>query len=233
MTTRPDPAGDPLPPACRATADRLNRVLDGEWEATSLDADRHPAACAACRERVAAARLILSVLATPEPVAAPPGLTDRIVSAVRADRRSRARRRVLAFAGGLAAAAAVVLAVWLGRPTDAPPVAPDVAVNVPPAVAPKPQPAPVRIGEGLSKFGQALRDTPVGLPDPADAGRVFATLTDALTRPMAPADGAPGSALADLPDAARAGLEPVTGTAQKALARLLRDVGGVNPKPKS
>ncbi|MBA4066495.1 MAG: hypothetical protein C0501_22865 [Isosphaera sp.] len=232
--TRPTPTDDPLPPACRATADRLNRVLDGEWEAASLDADRHPAGCAACRERVAAARLVLSVLAQPEPVAAPPGLTDRIVSAVRADRRAQARRRVLAFAGGLAAAAAVALAAWLGRPADAPqPRAPDVAAGVPPAVAPEPRAVPVRIGEGLSKFGQALRDTPIGIADASAAPRVLATLTDALTRRLDPAEEPTGTTLADLPDAARAGLEPVTGTAQKAFARLLRDVGGVSPKPKS
>jgi hypothetical protein len=62
-------------------------------------------------------------------------------------------------------------------------------------------------------------------------------IAGSLTRPIGPvAQFEPAtSALADLPDAARAGLEPVASTTQKAFARLLRDMGGVqmNPKPKS
>ena len=57
---------------------------------------------------------------------------------------------------------------------------------------------------------------------------MLSKLTDALTRPPPAGRLEPArKSLADLPDAARAGLEPVTGTAQKAFARLLRDVGAV------
>ena len=54
-------------------------------------------------------------------------------------------------------------------------------------------------------------------------------------RPDAPGFEPTRDALAELPDAARSGLEPVTSTTQKAFARLLRDVGGVqvSTRPKS
>src|SRR5437763_757154 len=43
-----------------------------------------------------------------------------------------------------------------------------------------------------------------------------------------------GRAIAEIPAAAKTGLEPVTGSAQKAFSRLLKDVGAVSPgKPKS
>jgi hypothetical protein len=66
---------------------------------------------------------------------------------------------------------------------------------------------------------------------------VFTALTDSLLNmPPAPAPedpGASGQALAEIPEAAKIGLEPVTGSAQKAFTRLLRDVGAIQPKAKS
>jgi hypothetical protein len=238
MTRDQLPPDELVPPACRPTVERLQGVLDGDLPSAALDADPHAAACAACRERVAAARLLASVLAAPaEATPAPPGLTDRILEAVRADRRAGARR-AFALAGGLAVAAAVALVVWLRWPNDATP-APDI-VNVEPGTPgpePGPEPRPVRIGEEFSKAGVALREAPRPITEPAAAApQVLAKVTDMLTRP-APEAGAvsPGAAIAEIPDAARAGLEPVTGTAQKAFARLLRDVGAVHvsTRPKS
>src|SRR5687768_13555372 len=91
-----DAAGaEPVPPECRATVDLIQRVLDGE--ATDLDADAHAGACPTCRERVRAARVLLSVLALPsEAVAVPSNFTDSVLGAVRADRRARTRRRAFA-----------------------------------------------------------------------------------------------------------------------------------------
>jgi hypothetical protein len=233
-------AESPVPPACRATVDRLQLVLDGESGQTALDADSHPAVCTACRERIAAARLMLSVLATPpEPIPLPTGMTDAILTAVREDRSARVRRRAFALAGGLAVAAAVVVAVWLRWPGDSS-QAPDVANNQPnlpnPAPEPAPLPRPVRIGDELAKAGEALRGSSKPLTEPAAAApELFVKLTDALSRPALPTeDFEPARrSLAELPEAARLGLEPVTGTAQKAFARLLHDVSGVSAKPKS
>jgi hypothetical protein len=230
-----------VPPACRATVDRLQLVLDGELGQAVLDADPHPAACAACRDRIAAARLMLSVLAVPpEPIPLPTGMTDAILTAVRSDRAARIRRRTYAIA--VAACVAFVVSVaLLARLTSSPP---QPIVPVDPRVSdvangrpePAPEPRPVRIGDELAKAGEALRGTSKPLTEPAAAApELFAKLTDVLSRPALPAeDFEPARrSLAELPEAARLGLEPVTGTAQKAFARLLHDVSGVSAKPKS
>jgi hypothetical protein len=104
---------EPVAPACEPTVERLQRVLDGDMAADALDADPHAAVCPVCRERIRAARLLLTALAEPaDPFLAPTGLTEAILAGVRADRRRVARRRALVAVGGLAVAAAVVLAVW-------------------------------------------------------------------------------------------------------------------------
>jgi hypothetical protein len=237
---------DPVPPACRPFTDRLQRALDGEPDPAALEADPHPAACPACRERVAAARLLLSVLAAPAPVAPPAGLADAIVAAVNDDRYARIRRRSYAVSVGVvvALAASVMLVAWhvgpSGRPARPEPVpfAPDTARGRP-EPAPEPRevaPRPVRIGDEFARMGDALRGAPKPIADPAAlAPDVVARLTAALTPPAPDADPfAPArAALGELPDAARAGLEPVAATAQKAFSRLLRDVGAVGAKPKS
>jgi hypothetical protein len=233
----PFPSDELVPPACRPTVERLQGVLDGELPAAPLDTDPHPFACAACRQRVAAARLLASVLASPaEPPAVPPGFANRVLGAVHEDRRGRVRRRVFALAGGLAVAAAVALVVWFRWPADA---VPDIAKNQPlpqePEVAP--QPRTIRIGDELTKAGWALLDAPKSITESTSAApQVIVKVTDALTRPAVTADvESPRAAIAEIPDMARAGLEPVTGTAEKAFARLMNDIGAVRfgMKPKS
>src|SRR5262245_12390648 len=227
--TQPDfDAELPVPPACRPTVERLQLVLDGESPAAAIDADPHAAACAACRGRIAAAREI--------PV--PPGLTDAILSAVHEDRYARIRRRSYAWTIGIgvAVAASLLLVGWLTR-TPPQPLVPLPFVPAPDTTHVAPEPRPVRIGDEFSKLGVALRGSSKPITEPAAAApQMFGQLTDALTRPVAPAaEFEPARrSLAELPDAARAGLEPVTGTAQKAFSRLLRDVGAVQVnKPKS
>jgi hypothetical protein len=92
----------------------------------------------------------------------------------------------------------------------------------------------VRIGDELTRASLALRDSSRPLTEPAAvAPQLVVRLTDTLTRPLlADPDFAPAR-LGDLSQAARTGLEPITGTAQKAFARLLRDVNAVTTKPKS
>ena len=240
---------DPTAPACRATVAEIQRALDGDASPESLDADPHLGACASCRERVRAARVLLSVLATPEPVAVPAGFTDRVLSAVRDDRQAHARRRRVApVAGVLALAAAVLVGAWVianangPKPIEQPkelvqqsaPAPLEVAPE-PRVKAPAPEPRPINIGNEFAKAERALRDAPKPLTDSvAFAPKLLDVFTGPFTKPAAPPMGdalePARKSIADLPDAARTGLEPVTGTAQKALDRLLRDVTAMKPK---
>ncbi len=235
---------DPISPVCQPTMERLQLVLDGELEAVAIDTDSHPTVCAACRERVATARLMLSILATNEPVVVPEGMADRIVSAVREDRYSRIRRRSYAGAIGVLVTLAAAWLLWPGQPSSPVAVLPKPTLPLPVAreIAPEPRPVganarPLRIGDELTKAGIALRETPKAITEPASSAPVaFVKLTNAITRPIAPdpEEREPArSALAELPDVALTGLEPLAGTAQKAFTRLLRDVGSVSVKPKS
>lgn len=250
-------ARDRVAPECRATAGLVQLVLDGAAPAESLDSDPHATACATCRGRARAARVLLSVLAIPsEPAAVPTGFADGVLAALVADGKAESRRlatrHLVAKAAGRAAlAAAVLLAVFALVPRPAPQtdtfaelapfVAPEPAPVPEPAPAPRekvpaPPPRPMRIGDEVAKAGQALRDTPKPIADSvAVAPKLYEAFASAF-RPAAPV--APmgdmlepaRKSLAELPDAARSGLEPVTGTAQKAFDRLLRDVALVKPK---
>jgi hypothetical protein len=245
----PEPDDEPVLPPCRPTAERLQTVLDGERAIDSLDADQHVTVCAICRERVRAARLLLAVLAEPSPPVASPDLTSTIVVAVRADRRARSRRRVFALVGGCAAAAAVLVAVWVWgnqnrpQPNGAP--VETVEQKQPPSPAPQPGPAPapeskpLRINDQLARAGEAFENSTRPITQPAEAApRVFGALAEGLFNPpMMPPnpDLEPArKSLADIPAAARSGLEPVADTAQKAFSRLMRDVSAIQPgKPDS
>ncbi|MCE9567271.1 MAG: hypothetical protein K8U57_35160 [Planctomycetes bacterium] len=240
--THPTPE-DLISPICRPTVDRLQLVLDGELEANAIENDPHPAVCVACRERVATAKLMLSVLASPEAVVVPSGMADRIVTAVREDRYSRIRRRSYAASLGVLAtlAAALMLGAWI---TPKQPIVhhpEDWIVKPQPEVAPAPrevaQAKPLRIGDELTKAGIALREAPKAITEPASAApELFTKLSNAITRPIEPMpeELEPArSTLSELPDVALTGLEPLTDTAQKAFSRLMRDVGTVNVKPKS
>ena len=59
--TQPDNNTDvTVQAACVPTVERLQLTLDGELPASALESDPHLAACATCRQRIAAARLVLS-----------------------------------------------------------------------------------------------------------------------------------------------------------------------------
>jgi hypothetical protein len=233
---------DPVAPACRPTTDRIQRVLDGE-AAEGLDADPHSAVCPICRERIRAARLFLAAVAERPAVRA--GLTDSILATVRADRRARLRRRVFAAVGGLAVAATVALVVWLNRPT--PPAATPAqheTVEVPRPHAPppqppqplQPQPAPVqptpRLSDQVAQAGDAVFAVSRPILDPATPSAVV-SVAHALARPPAQPNatnlGPAGKSLADIPEAAKTGFEPLTGSARKGYNRFVKDVGGIQP----
>lgn len=245
------PEDEPVPPECRATVDRIQNALDGA-SGDALDADPHATACPACRERVRAARVLLSVLALPsEPVAVPEGFANRVVEAMKAERYTRIRRR--SYVGAIGAlAAAVLLAVglaWYFEPAPQPvvftkPVAPPPErAELAPAPREKgpnpeqaPEPRPIRFGDAVANTGQAILDTPKPFAESvAVAPKVLDVLTSPFKLPAPPADPMGAAleparkSLAEIPIAAREGLQPVTGTAEKAFARFLRDVGSVKP----
>jgi len=240
-----EPQDEPVLPMCRPTVDRIQSVLDGEQTADALDADPHAIACPVCRERIRAARLLLIALAEYPAPAASPDLTNTIVAGVRADRRMRMRRRVFAAVGGCAVAAAVLIGVWAwwtsthSQSQDVPPI--EMVDRTPPSSQPGPVPEskPLRIDTTLAKAGEAFENSARPITEPAEAApKMFATLTDGLLKPSAlPArpDLEPArKSLAEIPVAAKTGLEPVTDTAQKAFSRLMHDVGAIQPsgKPK-
>ena len=244
MHTALDPFTDdrPVPPECRATADRLQLALDGD--ALFDDTDTHAVACLACRDRVRAARVLLAMLATPEPVAVPAGFSARVLTAVAADRRVQTRGRVYKAAAWLALAAAVLVGAWFivnaNAKNDRTPVAPALpeVVQQPKPVAPpvvKPPAPPPRIGDAVASAAQTIIATQKPFADAvAVAPKLFDLLaapftTPAAHDPMAVALAPARKTLADLPATARTGLAPVTGTAQKAFNRLLRDVSSVKP----
>lgn len=236
-------SGNPfLTPDCGQTVARLQFVLDGELPATALDHDPHAVACPQCRERIATARVVLANLPLP---ADPPDaqLTRQILAAVSAnaerDRGERSRRRVFALAGGLAIAASLWLGIWLIGQRDANPPriqAPEI-VNAAPtpeiSVAPEPHPAPdrrpVRLEDEFTKAEHALLGSSKPITEPATfAPMVLVKLTNVLTEPSPPPHETETTmSLSELPDAARAGLLPVTTTTQKAFSRLLNDVGSI------
>jgi hypothetical protein len=247
MPTTDSKAADSLPPVCRQTVDRLQGVLDGELHSSALDNDPHMLTCTACRERIAAAKRLLTVLSSRvESAPISPEMTERIVGAVLADfaaeRRHRSRRRIFTFAGSMAIAAGLLVAIWLrwsGTPNqDVEPEKPEIVKILPApvptiAIAPSPHEAsarPVRLGDEFAKAENALLGSSRPITDPAEvAPQMLLKLTDVLTQPSEPSrEFEPArTSLLELPDAARNSLQPVTSTTQKAFARLLRDVSSV------
>jgi hypothetical protein len=231
-------------PECLPTLARIHRALDGDVAVDLLTADEHAESCRNCRERLAAARLLVMGLTGIGSVAVPSWLSGAIIAGIDEDRRACSRRRVFAMVGGLAAAAAIVVAIWatsgreqgeMARQGPAPTPAP----SRPRDAAPPSEPRPIRVNDELAKASDALRDSSRVFSEPLEsAPKILGGLTDPLFKPATltvSADLDPArQSLAEIPDAARAGLEPVTGSAQKALDRLLRDISGMQPaKPKS
>lgn len=238
------PEAEPVPLECRATVDRIQTALDGAGT-DALDTDPHAATCPACRERVRAARVLLSVLATPaQPVAVPAGFAERVVRAAQVDRQAQTRSRVYRTTAWLALAAAVLVAAFAilykpQEPSHDTPIETVKPLEVAPAPREKtpaaPEPRPLNIGNEFAKAGQAVLDAPKPLADSvAVAPKVFDALSSsfklpAVADPMGAALDPARKSLTDLPVAAREGFEPVTDTAEKAFNRFLRDVGSVKP----
>jgi hypothetical protein len=226
---------------CQPTVERLQLVLDGEASIGTVECDPHVQACPRCRDRILVARTLVREVEAPSLVARNPHLTDRILLAIQLDRRIRARRRRWGLVGTLAAVIAgiVIWSNWpAGSPTDLDQARTQGPIQLPNNPATETEPTrPVRIGAELAKAGEALRGPARPSPQQAESPSMLAKITNTFTRPaegLQAIDPAP-IALAEFTDAARIGLQPVTGTAQKAFNRFLRDIGAVQgtAKPKS
>jgi hypothetical protein len=208
--------------------ERIQAVLDRAQPASILN-EEHALACAACRDRVSAALRMLELFA--EPVRVRPGFADAVLAEVAHDSKVRFRRKVAAVFGGFALAASIAVAFWMNQPKE-----PGFVKQDPPPVQHEPAPVPpIRVNDELAKATEAFRESTRPITEPvAEAPRVVAALTDTLFKtpalPVGHDFATAGQSIADIPDAAKSGLEPVGSTAQKALNRLLRDVTGMKPK---
>lgn len=223
------PQPEPDLPECLPTVERLQAALD-TGELRAVESDPHARVCATCRGRIRAARALLAALATPTNVGLPPSFADRVLADARPASPSRPWRVVAVVVG---IAAAVLIAVWaIGRQPAPEGGIPEVVEVTPLPTAPPPK--PLRIDDGLARAGQALRDTARPLTEPTTP-KLFASLSNPFTKSANPVDLEPArKSLSDMPEAAMIGFEPVTGSASKAFARLVRDVSAVQPlKPKS
>jgi hypothetical protein len=192
-----------------------------------------PPLCPVCAEwGVAAGRLDhgLRLLAAS---AAPASLADRIVARIRARRRRRVR--ILFAAGGVAAAAMVLLAVWFSFPVrqpTKPEVNPPFAVKTPELepVAPS-----VNLRNSVAQAGSAM----------ASLTSRTADETVAKTRALLPAVVDPSVGKLDLPTVAparsfretgesvTAGLEPVADSARRAVSLFFRELPPMDAAPKT
>jgi hypothetical protein len=143
---------------CERVKERLDDYLDGELgEAEFQEVELHVASCAACREEERALRAVVSLAAAlPRRQEPPRDLWPEIAVEIARRRRFAVVRSVAArpaarWTAGLAAAAAVAVAVWF---------VPRTTTRVPVADQPSPQTVaqPVAFGTGLDAFAAAERD---------------------------------------------------------------------------
>lgn len=156
--------------------------------------------------------------------ALPAGFADRVTTGAL---RQRKRRVQAQWAVGMTLAASVLAVAGLFVSGAFTGRTPEV-VNRPVLPAVVEPPAPTKVREQLAEAGAALESLTWETTEKA-VGPTMA-LFDSATRATVPpprpvpADD-PTLALASLPNAARASLDPVTNTTRRAMNRLLKDVG--------
>lgn len=232
----------PTSDACADTERLIQAVFDRERPIAALQ-NEHGRVCADCRRQIQDAVWLLTALdqfAEARDVSLTVNFADRVVPLIQADqlsvrRASRLRRIVTACT--LAASIALAVVLVRERFVTTLPVSgtPELAVATAPSLPADP---PILVSAELT----AMRDTLANLTR-RTAEEALAPaqslLPDSLTEPAVPpvpltptADSV--ATLADVPEAARSGLEPLTGSAERAWNLFLRDVGLTHsPKPKS
>jgi hypothetical protein len=210
---------------CPAWQDLLQQHLDGDAGPAALD--HHLRDCPACAAHQADVRRLLAGLTLLRPPVPPAHLAGRLTDCLCAEfrtRQARTWRRRLGALAGLAAAAAVLLALGLrsgwpiaGQPRD------DVAVR------PDPLPAEPPVGNPMAQAGQAVAAlTSRTASDTVDRTTTLFPLVgrpslDPL--PVEPVDDEPRlEPLRESAHAVSAGLAPVTDSARRAVNLFFRDL---------
>ena len=222
-------------PECGAFLERLHAVLDRESPVETLD-DPHLARCDSCRETAAVARWIR--VRNERPVAVPSELAGRIVAGALSERRTR-RRVQWTFGSGLAVvAASLLIAGFLAL--DAAQPNPDAlrAEIPPPQLTPIPEAPPPRLDERFADAGDAIASISRKAKDQTvTPTKNFLPHSGPVAPPKSgfPAEADPAAEMiAEIPQNAKSGIEPVTSSTVRAVNLFLRDTG-VSPqaKPKS
>lgn len=144
----------------------------------------------------------------------PPDLVGRIASAAVADYRFRRRVRTVARSTvGITAVVALGLTVWFNRSADE-----SLAATA------KPLPDPFRTSHRV--FAAAAKSVTADVPA-VNVPETIRIDTTAYYRPPEP------DRLLALPDAARAGVEPVATPTTRAMNRFVKDFGAAFSLPKS
>jgi hypothetical protein len=217
---------------CQTFQELLNLQLDG-GAVEAADLEDHLRECRSCRRLIAAARRLEDGLRRLRPALPAPGFAAVVSARVLADRR--ARRRWLAV--GLVAAASMLVALgWSLAPSLPPtPQAPNPLVqDLPTELAPKDAPDGLR--DSVTQAGSAVAAlTSRTASEAVDQARL---LLPAVTPPMP--DGfdlqevlaAPAVSFDDAGQGLKAGLEPVTSSARRAVGLFLRDLPPIDPEAK-
>ncbi|MCZ2342706.1 MAG: hypothetical protein LC104_13090 [Bacteroidales bacterium] len=232
----------PTSAACPDTERLIQAVLDREHPVSALQ-NEHGRACPACRHRVWEATQLLTALdqlAATRDVSLPVNFADRVIPVILADQRTerRSQQRRQRILAACALAASVTLAVvffWDRFTTTAPGSPPREITSL--ATPTRSETPPILVSAQL----HAMRDTLADLTRRTAAETLAPAQTllpDASPEPVTPPTPRTPTTdsvatLADVPEAAISGLEPLTGSAERAWNLFLRDVGfSQAPKPK-
>ncbi len=203
---------------CERIAALVTRVLDREAAVEKLSDDSHLAECAACREMVAIVEQF--ALPTPKPSML---FTECVVRAADRDYRQRRRTRWMVRSGAMAMAASVLVAVVAMKPWAA---KPNEIVQLPEV---KSTVKPVKIEQSFAEAGSAFVSITRKATDQSLAPAVnWIASRDATV----PAERTEIRTLANLPNAAKDGIEPIANTTKRAFNLFVRDVAGLTASGK-
>jgi len=203
---------------CERIAVLVTRVLDREAAAGTLADDSHLAECATCREMVAIVEQFSLPTLKPSML-----FTERVVRAADRDFRQRRRTRWMVRSGAMAMAASVLVAVVAMKPWA---TKPNEIVQVPEL---KSTVKPVKIEQSFAEAGSAFVSITRKATDQSLAPAVnWIASRDAVV----PAERTESSTLANLPSAAKDGIEPIANTTKRAFNLFVRDVAGLTASGK-
>jgi hypothetical protein len=215
---------------CSSFAAVAVRVLDGELAPTALD-HPHAARCEVCAQLAQSTLALLNYSVRHQAECEPPtrSCAEAVLAQFQAPETRPQRRRTPSTWAGLAVAASLLLGLTVGLANRySAPAGPAVVTAIPPL----PQPPRANVSAQLADAGDALAALTRRTRDQAAAPTRTLWQTAEkipLPRNAPPAEFPPK--LPDVPAAARESLEPVTGTARRALNLFARDFGIAPIKP--